>query len=139
MFRGLCCTFGQLLSSALRPTSVRHNGTVKTATFSSGAEKKGKELLGSGHFSQILKPLCMLPTVVRNASEVQQLNRHNCRTKPATCNASAEQKSKDSPWRSFLIDKICQGRIWYAHTNKLRVTTETIGTLRQSATRAMGN
>ena len=44
---------------------------------------------------------------------VQRLNRRNCRTNPAACNASAEQKSKDSPWRSFLIDHICQGRIWY--------------------------
>ena len=36
------------------------------------------------------------------------------------CNASAEQKSNDYPWRSFLIDRICQGRIWYAHTNEIR-------------------
>ena len=58
----------------------------------------------------------MLPTVVRNASQVQGLNRRNCRTKPATCNANAERKSKDSPWQSFLIDRICQGRICNSHT-----------------------
>ena len=48
------------------------------------------------------------------------IERRNCRTKPATCNASSEQKSKDSPWRTFLIDRICQGRIWYILTNKIR-------------------
>ena len=48
------------------------------------------------------------------------IERRNCRTKPATCNASAEQKSKDSPQRTFFIDRICQGRIWYTLTNKIR-------------------
>ena len=125
-FRGLRCAFCQLRSSALRPTSV---GIAKTATFGSGAEKKGKELSKSGQFSRILKPFCMLSTVIRNASEVQRLNRRNCRTKPATCNASAEQKSNDSPWRSFLVDRICQGIIWYALPMRC-VATDRIGTMR---------
>ena len=60
-----------------------------------------------------------LPTVVRNVSQVQGLNCRNCRMKPATCNASAEQKSKDSQWQSFLIDHISHGRIWYTLTNKI--------------------
>ena len=74
-----------------------------------------------------------MSTAVRNASEVQRLNRRNCRMKPATCYASAEQKSKDSPWRSFLIDFICQGTIWYAHTNEIRCYGKD-WTMRQSAT-----
>ena len=109
-FRGLRCAFGHLLSSALRPTSVRSNGIAKTATFGSSAERKGKRMPGSGHFSRILKPfLCcqlwceMLPKLR------DHVNRRNCRTKPAKCNVNAEQKSKDSLWRSFLIDRICQG------------------------------
>ena len=63
-FRGLLFVFGLFLSSELRPASVRNNGIMKTATFGSSAEKKGKELLGSGHISLISKPFCMLPTVV---------------------------------------------------------------------------
>ena len=120
VFRSLRCAFDQLRSCAFCPTSVRNNGIAKTATFGSSEEKKGKELPDSGHFSRIPKPFCMLSTMMRNASEVQRLNHHNCRTKPATCDASAEQKSNDSPWRSFIIDRICQGRIWYAHTNEIR-------------------
>ena len=86
------------------------------------ARRRKKRATGKRPFSRIPKPFCMLSTVVRNASEVQRLNRRNWRTKPATCNASAEQKQKsnDSPWRSFLIDRICRGRIWYAHINEIR-------------------
>ena len=119
-FRGLRCAFCQLHSSALHPTLVQNNGIAKTATFGSSAEKKGKELPENGHLSRISKPFCMLSAVVRNASEVQRLNCRNCQTNPATCNESAEQNSKDSPWRSFLVDRICQDRIWYAHTNEIR-------------------
>ena len=45
-------------SDCMKVSALRENGV------NSGVEKKGKELSGSGHFSWILKPFCMLPTVV---------------------------------------------------------------------------
>ena len=78
-----------------------------------GEEKEG----ANGERSFFSDTEAILYVVNRGAKCLRssaRLNRRNCRTKPATCNASAEQKSNNSTWRSFLIDRICQGRIWYA-------------------------
>ena len=126
--------FGQYLSSALRPNSVRNNGIAKTATYGSGADKKGKEIPGSGHFSRIPKPFCMLPTVVRNVSKVQRLNRRNCRTKAAACNARARILHCD------LFSMTAFAREGFGtHIPTRYVATERTGTMRRSATRGRGS
>ena len=115
----MCCAFSHLLSSAPCPTLVRNSGIAKTATFGSSAERRKRRYpeaaIFLGYQIHFYVANCGAKCLPSSGIESLQL-----RTKPATCNASAEQTSKDSPWRSFLIDRIYQGRIWYAHTNKIR-------------------
>ena len=95
-FRGLRCAFDQLRSSTLRPTSVPNNEIAKTATFGFGVVRKGKEILGSGHFSRLTKPfvhpLIASQVMVRKCSQAQhtQVFQLQGRTAWHTClNATA--------------------------------------------------
>ena len=77
----------------------------------------------------------MLPIVVQNASQVQGLNRHNCRTKPATCNAGAEQKSRFLHGDIFSLSTFAREGFG-THIPARYAAAEKIGAMRRSATRA---
>ena len=110
---------------ALR-TSLQNNGIMKTARFSSGTKKKGKELLGSGHFSWITRGV--------NASEVLWLNDLNEWNQLCAMQVQSRRARVLHGGLFSLTEFTREG--FGTHILTRYASTERIGTLRQSATRA---